>query len=188
MQNFIRPMIVAVLMLLILSQNGLLSNTVWGQTSDSDVSSDELREAKALSEKVVELYGEGKYPEATEIAKRALKIREKALGPEHPDTGTIINNLALLYETQGDYAAAEPLYQRALVISEKTQGPDHPETATSLNNLAVLYNTQANYDAAEPLFLRALKIQEKALGPDDSETATTVNKHCVATGRQDNHG
>jgi CHAT domain-containing protein/tetratricopeptide (TPR) repeat protein len=175
MQNFIRPMIVAVLMLLILSQNGLLSNTVWGQTSDSDVSSDELREAKALSEKVVELYGEGKYPEATEIAKRALKIREKALGPEHPDTGTIINNLALLYETQGDYAAAEPLYQRALVISEKTQGPDHPETATSLNNLAVLYNTQANYDAAEPLFLRALKIQEKALGPDDSETATTVN-------------
>ena len=28
---------------------------------------------------------------------RALKIREKALGPENPDTATSLNNLAVLY-------------------------------------------------------------------------------------------
>jgi hypothetical protein len=33
----------------------------------------------------------------------ALAIREKALGAEHPDTGTSLNNLANLLASQGDY-------------------------------------------------------------------------------------
>ena len=43
----------------------------------------------------------------------------KALGPEHPDTATSLNNLALLLEQQGRYVEAEPLFRRALAISEK---------------------------------------------------------------------
>jgi hypothetical protein len=39
----------------------------------------------------------------------ALAIREKALGAEHPDTGTSLNNLASLLESQGDYVGAKPL-------------------------------------------------------------------------------
>ena len=42
-----------------------------------------------------------------------LQIQEKALGPDHPDVATSLNNLALLYYNQGQYAKAEPLYQRA---------------------------------------------------------------------------
>ena len=30
--------------------------------------------------------------------KRALAIREKALGPDHPDVATSLNNLAVLYQ------------------------------------------------------------------------------------------
>jgi hypothetical protein len=47
-----------------------------------------------------------KYPEATEIAKRVLAIREKALGPEHPAVGTALNDLAWLALAQGDWAQA----------------------------------------------------------------------------------
>ena len=57
---------------------------------------------------------------------RALAIEEKALGPEHPDVATSLNNLAELYRDQGKYGEAEPLYQRALAIDEKALGPDHP--------------------------------------------------------------
>ena len=64
---------------------------------------------------------------------------EKALGPDHPDVATSLNNLALLYDNQGRYADAEPLYKRSLAISRKALGPDHPDVATSLNNLAELY-------------------------------------------------
>ena len=39
----------------------------------------------------------GDYAKAEPLFKRALAIREKALGPEHPDVATSLNNLALLY-------------------------------------------------------------------------------------------
>ena len=39
----------------------------------------------------------GDYAKAEPLYRRALAIREKALGPEHPDTATSLNNLAGLY-------------------------------------------------------------------------------------------
>jgi len=105
-----------------------------------------------------------------------LAIREKSLGPEHPDTATSLNNLALFYRSMGDYTAALPLYQHALAISEKAHGPDHPRTATSLNNLAVLLDdSMGAYVLVEPLYQRALAIREKALGPNHPDTATSLN-------------
>jgi len=52
-----------------------------------------------------------------------LRFVEKARGPEHPDVGESLNNLAALYYTQGQYAEAEPLYQRALAIRAKPRNP-----------------------------------------------------------------
>ena len=37
------------------------------------------------------------YAQARLLSERALAIREKALGPEHPDTGTSLNNLAVCF-------------------------------------------------------------------------------------------
>jgi hypothetical protein len=59
-------------------------------------------------------------------------------GPEHPDTATSLNNLALLLQAQGDLAGARPLYERALAIREKMLGLEHPDTAIVRNNLANL--------------------------------------------------
>ena len=82
---------------------------------------------------------------------RALAIREAALGPDHPDTATSLNNLAALHRARGEYDAAEPLFARALAIREAALGPDHPDTATSLNDLALLHRDRGEHDAAEPL-------------------------------------
>jgi tetratricopeptide (TPR) repeat protein len=72
-----------------------------------------------------------------------LAIYEKALGADHPDVATSLNNLALLYQVQGNYAEAASFYQRALAILEQTLGTEHPLVAANLNNLAVLYSAQA---------------------------------------------
>ena len=117
----------------------------------------------------------GAYGEAAPLYKRALRIREKSLGPEHPDTAAGLNNLAVLYRHQGRYDEAEPLYVRAVAILEKALGPEHPNTAQSLSNLAELYRRQARYDKAEPLFERALESTEKALGPEHNKTAQILN-------------
>jgi tetratricopeptide (TPR) repeat protein len=82
-----------------------------------------LKEADALNKRLMQLYNAGKYEEAIPLAERALAIREKALGPDHPDVAVALINLAQLYESQSRYADAEPLYKRSLAIREKALGP-----------------------------------------------------------------
>ena len=71
----------------------------------------------------------GEYAKAEPLYQEALRIRQKVLGPEHPDTAGSLNNLASLYQHMGEYAKAEPLYQEALRIRQKVLGPEHPDTA-----------------------------------------------------------
>ena len=116
-----------------------------------------------------------RFSEAEPPYQRALAIREKVLGPDHPDVAQSLNNLAALYHEQGKHATAEPLYQRALAIREKALGPEHPDVATCLNNLAELYRARGKNAQAEPLYQRALAIHEKVLGPDHPEVAMSLN-------------
>ena len=99
---------------------------------------------------------QGRYADAEPLYKRALTIREKALGPDHPNVAVSLNNLAGLYQTQGRYAEAEPLYKQSLAINEEALGSDHPNTALSLNNLAELYHLQGRYGDALPFVKRTI--------------------------------
>ncbi|KAJ8608616.1 hypothetical protein CTAYLR_009166 [Chrysophaeum taylorii] len=144
----------------------------------------------------------GKYVEAEPLFRRALEISEAALGPNHADVATRLNNIASLFQHQGKYVEAEPLFRRALEISEAALGPNHADgkyveaeplfrraleiseaalgpnhadVATQLNNLASMFHDQGKYVEAEPLFRRALKISEAALGPNHAYVATRLN-------------
>ena len=96
---------------------------------------------------------------------RALAIRERVLGPDHPDTAHSLNDLAVLHYRQGKYEQSEPLYLRSIAIGEKTLESEHPDLATSLNNLALLYYEQGKYEQAETLFQRAQAIRERKPKP-----------------------
>ena len=61
----------------------------------------------------------GDYAKAEPLYQRALKINEKALGPDHPDTATALNNLALLKIDLGEAKDAIPLATRARQAEEK---------------------------------------------------------------------
>ena len=58
--------------------------------------------ATSLNNLAVLYHAQGKYAEAEPLYRRALGIREKALGPEHPDVATSLNNLAELYRPRGN--------------------------------------------------------------------------------------
>jgi len=115
------------------------------------------------------------YAEARTLSERALAIREKALGQEHPDTATNLNDLARLLRAQGDLAGARPYFERALAIWEKALGPDHPHTGVGLGNLASVLAAQGDLEGARGYLQRALVILEKALGPEHPDTATALN-------------
>ena len=126
-----------------------------------------LGRAEALDRQVEDLYGKGKYAEATPLARESLALREKALGKDHPDVALSLNNLALLLQDQGAYAEARPLHDRALAIREKALGMDHPDVAPSLHNLASLLCAQGAYAEARPLFAQ----RQLHLGVDDNYTS-----------------
>jgi tetratricopeptide (TPR) repeat protein len=130
---------------------------------------------ETLSLRVEQLYQAGRYAEATELAKRQLALAERRFGPNNPNVGRALNNLAALYHGQGRDGEAEPIMKRALAIAEKALGPDDPDVASDLNNLAEMYRAQGRYVDAEPLYKRALVIAEKALGPNHPDVAVDLN-------------
>src|SRR4051794_3980610 len=76
--------------------------------------------------------------EAEPLLRRALDIRERVLGLEHPDVATSLGNLAVILTMRGRSAEVEPLLRRALDIRERVLGPEHRDVANLLGNLAMV--------------------------------------------------
>ncbi|MEI6260933.1 MAG: serine/threonine-protein kinase [Deltaproteobacteria bacterium] len=112
-------------------------------------------------------------------AVKALHVAEQAMGYNHPDVATCLNNLAELYIKQGQYAHAEPLYKRSLAIIKKVRGPDDLKMAKSLNNLAFLYMKQGQYVQARLLYNRSYAIIEKVLGPNHPNVLTIYENMAI---------
>lgn len=121
-----------------------------------------LREAAKLADEANGFRAQGKYDQALPLAERALSIREKALGGEHPLSAQALNNVAELYFLKGDYANAE-LFKRALAIREKTLGAEHPSTALSLYSLSWFYLAKGDTRQAIAFQIRANEIDERDL-------------------------
>lgn len=135
----------------------------------------DLRESWRVSHLAIIQEVSGKYDDARALYQRSLDLKEKVLGPDHPDVSDDLNNLGIVYEATGEYAEARKLYERALALREATLGPEHPEVAEALNNLATLSRMTGKYDEARALHERALKIKEKALGPEHLDTVDSLN-------------
>ncbi len=113
---------------------------------------------KNLYSQVFKLYEQGRYSEAADIAKKALKVAEDTFGEEHPNVGISLNNLAYLYDCQGNHTKSGPLYKRALAILEKALGPDHLRVGLVLSNMAERSRKMGKRDEADRLEARAARI------------------------------
>jgi hypothetical protein len=65
-----------------------------------------------------------------------LPIRERVLGPEHPDTLATRHNLARFTGQAGDVAGARDQYAALLPTRERVLGPEHPDTLATRADLA----------------------------------------------------
>jgi hypothetical protein len=118
--------------------------------------------------------------DAYALLQRSLAIREKALGPEHPDVAIGLYNLALNYTWRTLGASGErPLFLRALAIREKAFGDESAPVVDSLLRLArydeAVGLTQRINGRAETMANaaqsreRALQTQEKLYGGESPE-------------------
>ena len=64
-------------------------------------------------------HDQGQHAKAEPLYQRALAMREKALGSEHPNVATVLENYAILLGSMGRAEEAEPLKARARAIRAK---------------------------------------------------------------------
>ena len=134
-----------------------------------------LDDAKSYDTAAFKCYQGGNYPKALEFYTKALNIREKVLGKDHPDTAFSYNNIGSVYYRMGNYPKALEFHTKALNIREKALGKDHPTTADSYNSIGNDYYYMGNYPKALEFYTKALNIREKILGKDHPDTAFSYN-------------
>jgi len=125
------------------------------------------------------LIAAGKYDEALAQEESALKLREKALGPESPAAANSLHQLGNIYHVKGDYPKAETAFQRALTIREGTSGPESDDVFTLLVSLGGLYYDMGQLDKAEQFMQRAVVIQGKILNLDQSRVMALFNNFAL---------
>jgi tetratricopeptide (TPR) repeat protein/tRNA A-37 threonylcarbamoyl transferase component Bud32 len=117
---------------------------------------------------------QGKHEEALAHLQQALDIREKALGPEHPDVAKTLSALGNVLTESGRYHESLTYLQRAVQTSEAALGLEHPLVADALTNWGNLLKRQGKLDAALDAHRRALAIREKVFGPESPRVASAL--------------
>jgi tetratricopeptide (TPR) repeat protein len=139
---------------------------------------DHVLEPKAV--RIMNQYGvwlrnRGQYTNAEPIFQRALAIRTKAFGKEHPDTLTSRINLAETLYAQGDLAGARALEEQVLEARARLLGKEHPDTLNSMNNLAQTLYAQGDLAGARALEEQVLEAMARLLGNEHPNTLTSMN-------------
>ena len=93
---------------------------------------------------------------ALKSKQRALDIRVKLFGEEHPDSAKSYFSLGVTQHALGDFLAALQSKQCALDIRVKLFGEEHPDTAESYFDLGVTQHGLGH-------FLSALQFKQRAL-------------------------
>jgi len=128
---------------------------------------DDVRIAASLQNLgMVQNLGAGDRECSYALLRRALALRESALGPEHPDVATSLALQVEAAKAAGDRPLALALAQRVHDIRLRAYGPGNPLTAFSVSWLAWLDYYAGQYPEAESLFRQALDILERNAGPD----------------------
>lgn len=110
------------------------------------------------------------------LCKRALEIREKTFGMDHPDVGKQLNNLALLCLNQGKYDQVEGYYKRAIDIYTKSYGKNDPNVLKTKNNLASAYLREGKHQLAVELYQEVLS-ESQSMAPRDLTILITTFKN-----------
>src|SRR5450432_970116 len=105
--------------------------------------------------------------EAARLMRESLALKEKALGPEHPDVGVSEGNLGLALRELGRNEEALIHIDRAIALRGRALGAGHPALATDLSNRGEILNEIGRYQEARRSFQSARVVWERELGPDN---------------------
>jgi serine/threonine protein kinase/Tfp pilus assembly protein PilF len=124
--------------------------------------------ALALGELSVALDTTGRNAESLALQREAVATAEETLGPDHPYTATLRNNLGVRLIEAGDHEAAAVHYRRALALLDERPDISSAELIITLSNLGRTQLEQGEFVAARPYLERAIQIARAEMPRDDS--------------------
>jgi eukaryotic-like serine/threonine-protein kinase len=127
----------------------------------------ELLQAWLLNDLGCVYFLEGRKEDVVKLMKESLVLKEKALGPEHPDVGVSEGNLGLALRELGRNEEALVHVDRAIALRGRALGTGHPALATDLSNRGEILNDLGRYPEARRSFQNARVVWERELGPDN---------------------
>ena len=83
------------------------------------------------------LIAQGELDAALAPLRETLRIREVALGANHPRTADTLTALGLLMLRRKEVDVARPMLERALGIYQSAYGPNHSKTLKGQQNVAM---------------------------------------------------
>ncbi|MFH1277193.1 MAG: tetratricopeptide repeat protein [Candidatus Eisenbacteria bacterium] len=105
---------------------------------------------------------------------KAVDLRRRLLGPEHPEVLKSQEALADLLIRQDDPRKAEEISREILAIRQRTLGEDDPETIDATENVAWCLEEEGRYDEAERIYREVLEKRRKVLGEEDIVTINAM--------------
>ena len=108
----------------------------------------EIKKLKEADEWANNRQSAGDYPRTRLIRDRIYAIYRRTLGPDHPDTLTSMNNLAIIYKRTGDINSAVTSYRGYLEICQRKFGSDKAVTRKAADKLYELLMESGDFRAA----------------------------------------
>src|SRR5215471_14802776 len=116
----------------------------------------------------------GAFAGAQPQLERAVVLRRRGQGDEHPDTLRAMSDLGAIDLLQNKIAEAEPLLTTVRRVRLRTLGEDNPESADSAIFLARLYQAQGKLEDSVALLWSTVDVQKRLHGAQDKETLSTM--------------
>jgi non-specific serine/threonine protein kinase/serine/threonine-protein kinase len=147
---------------------------------DRDLADQPLVQARLL-QSLASTYSElGRHARAEPLQRRALALRERWLGPEHPLTLSSGTKLVALLDRLGRFAEAEHLARTVLARRTIVSGPKDPDTLRIQQALGGVLLNQGKVEEAITL-LRAVHADFAAvLGPRHRDSLNALNSLAMA--------
>jgi tetratricopeptide (TPR) repeat protein len=126
-------------------------------------------------------HSRGRFELAEPAARRAVEIRTRILGHDHPAVAEDRAALGAILDALGRLDEAETLLAATLETWRRLYGSNHWEVAIAANNLAALCFRRGDLTQAGELWEQALRIKRNLLGSTHPELAPTLANLGVLT-------
>jgi serine/threonine protein kinase/tetratricopeptide (TPR) repeat protein len=108
----------------------------------------------------------GDHQKALKHHQRAIALRRQELGPDHPDTASGMDGLAIILLQMGKSAEAQKILEEVVAVKRRTLGPDDRRTLHAMTNLSIALAMQGLLEDAAKLVEEYREIQRRVEGPE----------------------